>query len=74
MSKIITESRYKPSEVIQLLSLLTMWGSLGNKMSKNRVGELKLEEWSKHVLNDMRQVFCIWVIGRLEEKGLNEKM
>ena len=74
MSKIITESRYKPSEVIQLLSLLTMWGLLGNKMPKTRVGELKLEEWSKHDLNDMRQVFCIWAIGRLEEKGLNDNM
>ena len=74
MSKIITESRYKPSEVIQLLSHLIMWGSLGKKISKKIFGKSKLEEWSKHVLNDMRQVFCIWAIGHLEEKGLNDKM
>ena len=42
LSQIITELRYKPSEVIQLPSLLTMWGSLGKKFSKKRVRELKL--------------------------------
>ena len=57
LSQVITGLRYKPSEVIQLPSLLTMWGSLGKKMSKKRVGESNIEEWSKLILNDMRQVF-----------------
>ena len=70
LSQIITGLRYKPSEVIQLPSLLTMWGSLGKKISKNRVGESKIEEWSKRVLNDTRQGFCIWKIVRLEEQDL----
>ena len=61
LSQIITELRYKPNEVIQLLSLLTMWGSVGKKMSKKRVSEPKLEERSKRILNVMRLVF---VYGR----------
>ena len=74
MSKIITESRYKPSEVIQLLSLLTMWGLLGNKMPKTRVGELKLEEWLKRVVNETRRIFHIQDIGYWEEKSLDREM
>ena len=73
LSQIITELRYKPNEVIQLLSLLKIWGSLGKKMSKNGFSELKLEEWSNRVLNDTRQIFCIWAICHLEEKGLDCK-
>ena len=73
MVKIINHSRYKPSEVVQILSLFTMWGSLGRKMIKEIVCESSLEEWSKLVLNDMRQVFCRWKIGFLEGKGIDRE-
>ena len=70
LSRIIPVSRYKTSEVFQLPSLLTMWGLLVKRMLKDRVGESNIEEWSKHVLNEMRRVF---VIGGLKEKGLYRK-
>ena len=57
MSQSITGSRYKPSEVIQLPFHLTICGSLGKKISKNRVSELELEEWSGIVMNDTSLVF-----------------
>ena len=69
LSRIITGSRYKTSEVVQLLALLKIWGLLDKKMLKERVSEATLEEWSKNVMNEMRRVFCV----RLEEKGLDCK-
>ena len=72
-SQIIIASRYKPCEVVQLPALMTRWGSLGKKILKERVGESKIEEWSKRVLNETRQSFCKWEIGNLEEKGLSRK-
>ena len=51
--------RYVLSEVIQILDLLKMWGSLGKKMLKNIVGESNIEEWMKHVMNETRKFFRI---------------
>ena len=45
---------YVLSEVVQLSALFTMWVSLVMKMLNKRVSELKLEERSKHFLNEMR--------------------
>ena len=55
-----TGPMYPPSEVIKLTYLMKRWGSPGNKMLKDRVGESKLEECSKRVVSDMRQVFLIY--------------
>ena len=54
---IVTSLRYKPSEVVQLLDLLTVLGLIDKKTLKEKVGELKPGEWSECVLNEMRQVF-----------------
>ena len=45
-----------------------MWSSLGKTIMKDIVGQLKLEEWSNQVLDEVRLVFRIRVIGRLEER------
>ena len=50
LSQIITVSRYKSSEFVQLPDLLTMWVSLGKKTLKEIIGELNIEEWSKRIL------------------------
>ena len=57
-----TSPRYVMSEVIQLPSLLTIWGSLGKKLLKERGSELELEDWLKLVLKWMRLFFRIWTI------------
>ena len=57
-------------EVIELLSLLKIWGSLGKKILKEKVGESKLEEWTKYVFSEMSRIFRICAIGCLVEKGL----
>ena len=38
------DPRYVHIEDIQILALLTTWGSLGNKFLLDRFGELNLEE------------------------------
>ena len=45
------------SEGIQILSFLTIWGSLGKKSLNERVGESNLEEWSKCVVDEKNQTF-----------------
>ena len=57
-----TSPRYVMSEFIQLPSLLTIWGSLGKKLLKERGSELELEDWLKLVLKWMRLFFRIWTI------------
>ena len=64
------DPRYILSEFIQLPSLLTMWGSLGKKIMNGRVGESNIEEWYKCFVNEMRRIFCIWVICQWEENVL----
>ena len=43
MSQIITVSRYKPSEDVQLPALLKIWGYVGKTILEERVSESKLE-------------------------------
>ena len=59
--------------MIHLLALLKIWESLRKKLLKERVGKSKFEEWSKHVVNEMRKVFRSWVIDHLEEKLLDRE-
>ena len=53
------DQRYVHSEVIQLLDLLKMWGSLGKKLLDEKVSESNLEEWLKFVVNKKEIICCI---------------
>ena len=48
--------KYVHSEVIQLLDLLKMWGSLGKELFFNRVDDLKLEELLKCNVTTKRRI------------------
>ena len=58
-----TDPGYVLSEGIQLPALLKMWGSLGKKLLNKRVGESKLEEWLKFIVNEKR-LSALFEIGR----------
>ena len=48
---------YIMCEGIQLLPLLTMWGSLGKELLNERVGETRLEDCLKFGVNKKRLVY-----------------
>ena len=52
-----TDPGYVLSEGIHLPALLKMWGSLGKKLLNKIVGESKLEEWLKFIVNEKRKFF-----------------
>ena len=73
-SRIISGLIYKPSKIVQIPSLLTIWGSLGRKMLKERVGGSKFEEWSKLRVNNMWQVFGDGKYAVWKKRGLDCEM
>ena len=73
-SRIKTDLRYKPSEVVQLPPLLTMWYHLEKYVERYGVDESNIERWPEIVLNETRQVFRICTIGCLGETFLDREI
>ena len=61
--------RHVQSKGIKIPSLLKFCGSLGKKLLHERVGESRIEEWSKYVVNEKRQNFNILDDTPLGGKG-----